>query len=89
MSTHEKEEMLKRAGKPHLLLNGVMLEIFAGIEALPNNINLLGGHAIKYYKLKFGKLPDIPTVLKLMGNSYESFIQVLAKQHQADSKGSF
>ncbi len=87
MPEEKKQDIRRKVRKPDLQITGAFLEIQGGIAALPDNMNTLAGNIVTSYEQKFRKHPDIPTILGIMKHSYESYIEVLAKLHQADSTG--
>lgn len=86
MPEEKKQKIRNAIGKPDFEISGSFLEVQGGIGALPSDMNTLAGNIIKVYIRQFGAAPDVATVLRIMGNSYETYIEFLAKLHQADSK---
>lgn len=65
--------------------SGAFVDVFGGVKALPDNMTSLIAWVSTTYFDTFGRLPDIPTILKIMENSYETYIKYGASLHKADS----
>lgn len=62
--------------------NMVYNAIFGAAEVLPTNISLLIKYAYADYFDRFGTQPSVETALKIMSNSYESYIKVNTHRHR-------
>jgi hypothetical protein len=69
--------------------NMVYNEIFGGVEPLPSNIFFLIGHTFDNYYDRFGNYPSVKTALKIMYNSYDTYVKVNARRHQAGIRNTY
>jgi hypothetical protein len=63
----------------------VMVDFHVGAVALPINMNSLLRIASEEYEKKFREKPDAQTLIRIMNNSYETYIKPGASIHKGDA----